>query len=246
MERLYRGGSNTVDKQHFTLLYSRARDAAFTSRNIRSGWSKAGLFPFNPERVLAGLTKPTLARRPASPSRPVQELPVSDDDIVPQTPTTSTSLCTLRNQLERSLDVFDESSRLYVYKIANAAEKAFADRAILFDENWSLTEQNNEKTMRQSIKRNIVAKSKIMSYKDIMEAKDKREQKEQRGPAKADRESERRTPYSKVSTAKRARTQDMESATREFKSKGLVKYCSVLEISSKFYDETSQGYTIDR
>ena len=69
VERLYRGGSNTVGKQHFTLLYSRARDAAFTSRNIRSGWSNAGLFPFNPERVLAGLTKPTLARRPASPSR---------------------------------------------------------------------------------------------------------------------------------------------------------------------------------
>ena len=94
--------------------------------------------------------------------------------------------------------------------------------------------------MRESIKRNIVGKAKIMSYKDIVEAKDKREQKEQRGSAKQHKECEHRAPYSKVLTAKRARTQEVESAAREFESVGLVKYCSVLEFSSKFCDETSR------
>jgi DDE superfamily endonuclease len=37
VERLYREGANTVGKQHFTSLYSRARDQVFTSRNILSG-----------------------------------------------------------------------------------------------------------------------------------------------------------------------------------------------------------------
>lgn len=37
VEKLYRGGANTVGKQHFTLLYSRAREQALTSRNIKSG-----------------------------------------------------------------------------------------------------------------------------------------------------------------------------------------------------------------
>jgi hypothetical protein len=51
VENLYRGGANTVGKQHFPLLYSRARDQAFTPRNIQAAWCKAGLHPFNPNRV---------------------------------------------------------------------------------------------------------------------------------------------------------------------------------------------------
>jgi hypothetical protein len=57
-EQLFRGGSNMIGKQHFTLLYERARNVAFTPRNIRSGWTKAGLFPFYPERVLSDVPKP--------------------------------------------------------------------------------------------------------------------------------------------------------------------------------------------
>jgi hypothetical protein len=43
-EQLWRGGANTVGKEHFTALYSCARKEALTPRNIRVGWSKAGLF----------------------------------------------------------------------------------------------------------------------------------------------------------------------------------------------------------
>ena len=56
-EELYRGGANTVGKQHFTFLYSQAWCATFTSRNIKSGWAKAGLYPFNPDRVLQDIQK---------------------------------------------------------------------------------------------------------------------------------------------------------------------------------------------
>ncbi|KAF2176638.1 DDE-domain-containing protein [Zopfia rhizophila CBS 207.26] len=52
VERLYRVGANTVGKEHFTSLYSPTREKALTSRNIKAGWIKAGLFPFNTDRVL--------------------------------------------------------------------------------------------------------------------------------------------------------------------------------------------------
>lgn len=39
----------------------------------------------------------------------------------------------------------DGSCRLYIQKLANAAENAFADQAILLDENLPLFGQNNEK-----------------------------------------------------------------------------------------------------
>jgi hypothetical protein len=58
VEELYRGGANTVGKLYFTFLYSQARCAAFTSRNIKSIWAKAGLYPWNPDRVLRDIQKP--------------------------------------------------------------------------------------------------------------------------------------------------------------------------------------------
>jgi hypothetical protein len=60
VERLYRGGFSMIGKQHFTLLYDRARRKALSPRNIISGWSKAGLRPFNPDRVLKDIQKPEL------------------------------------------------------------------------------------------------------------------------------------------------------------------------------------------
>jgi hypothetical protein len=74
VEQLYRGGANTVGKQHFTLLYSRARSLAFTSRNIKSGWSKTGLYPFNPDRVLKEIQRPQvdeIVPQTANPTRPI-------------------------------------------------------------------------------------------------------------------------------------------------------------------------------
>ena len=69
VEQLQRGGANTVNKEHFVLLYGQAREAAVTTRNIRSGWSKAGLFPFNPSRVLDGMSAP-VHDHPAPPPPP--------------------------------------------------------------------------------------------------------------------------------------------------------------------------------
>jgi hypothetical protein len=57
VERLERGGVGTIGKEHFAMLYCHARQIALTSRNIRAGWAKAGLFPFCPERVLRDLPR---------------------------------------------------------------------------------------------------------------------------------------------------------------------------------------------
>jgi hypothetical protein len=52
VEQACRAGVGIIGKPHFTYLYDRARKEAFTPRNIRSAWSKSGLFPFDPSRVL--------------------------------------------------------------------------------------------------------------------------------------------------------------------------------------------------
>ena len=46
-------GICSMSKRHFWSLFKPAFDAAFTSKNIESGWRKTGLFPFNPEVILS-------------------------------------------------------------------------------------------------------------------------------------------------------------------------------------------------
>lgn len=95
VEQLYRGGANTVGKQHFTLLYGRAREAAFTFRNIKSGWSKTGLYPFNPDVVLKDIQKPP-PKLNTSPIINTQINPQGPNDLLP-TPVTSENLSLLRD-----------------------------------------------------------------------------------------------------------------------------------------------------
>jgi len=133
-ERLFQGGANTVGKQHFTSLYSPAREKAFTKRNITAAWAACGLFPLNPDRVLRVTPKP-----PAQ-STVADEIRVGSchQDEVPQTPVTPVSaegLASLHNLIKQDAYTLNGTStqRLerHVQKLVDAAEISFAERALL-------------------------------------------------------------------------------------------------------------------
>jgi hypothetical protein len=86
VDRLKRGGVNIIGKQHFTALFSLAREKAFILKNIKASFATSGLFPLNLERVLKDMTKPLTN---VDISR-VEEVDVGSrlQDIVPQTPMT--------------------------------------------------------------------------------------------------------------------------------------------------------------
>jgi hypothetical protein len=89
------------------------------------------------------------------------------------TPVTWESWTCLRTKIEQG-STLDSPTKHHFQKLANATEKAFADRTILLDENRLLFEQNNEKTTRQSVKSTIPGNARIMTYDDIVEAEQKR------------------------------------------------------------------------
>jgi hypothetical protein len=181
--RLFRGGANTVGKQHFTSLYSPAREKAFTKRNITAGWAACGLFPFNPDRVLRVTPKP-----PAQLTLPrADEIKVGSchQDEVPQTPVTPVSaegLASLQNLIKQDAYSLNETStkRLerHVQKLANAAQISFAERALLHDQNQTLTRMNNEAKVRRSTRSVVLGKAKVMSFEDIEVARAARAVKE--------------------------------------------------------------------
>ena len=80
---------NTIGKQHFTSLFSPAKEKAFTPKNIKAGFAASGLFLFNPDRVLRHMPKP-----PADLTVPkANEIKVGScpQDVVLQTPMTPVS-----------------------------------------------------------------------------------------------------------------------------------------------------------
>ncbi|PQE29011.1 hypothetical protein CJF30_00004068 [Rutstroemia sp. NJR-2017a BBW] len=182
-DRLFRGGANTVGKQHFTSLYSPAREKALTKRNIMKAWAACGLFPFNPDRVLRVTPKP-----PAQSTVPrADEIKVGSchQDEVPQTPVTPVSaegLASLHNLIKQDAYRLDGTStqRLerHVQKLANAAQISFAERALLYDQNQMLTRMNNEAKVRRSTRSIVLGKAKVMSFEDIEVARAARAVKE--------------------------------------------------------------------
>jgi hypothetical protein len=49
---MYRAGVKMIGKPHFTQLYDCAGKCAFTERNIRSGYRKTSLYPYDLNIVL--------------------------------------------------------------------------------------------------------------------------------------------------------------------------------------------------
>jgi hypothetical protein len=226
VERLYRGGADTVGKQHFTSLYGPARERSFTPRNIKAGWSAAGLQPFNPDRVLRGIQKPL--GEVYVPQKGEVKMEACQPQVL-QTPVTAEALTSLRSLIEQGSHMLDESSRHYVQKLANAAERAFADRALLLDENLNLFKRNNERECRQLTRSTVVGKAKVMSYEDIVEAQAKRDAKEA-AVVKGKRGRKRKASAPEVVQAKRVRKSELEVAEEEIEALEFGNQCSVLQL----------------
>jgi len=220
-EQLFRGGSNMIGKQHFTLLYERARNVAFTPRNIRSGWTKTGVFPLNPERVLSDIPKPQVEED----IQRTTNMPIDPSSDVLQTPVTWKGFTGLRTKIGHDPALATPTQRQF-QKLANVTKTLFADRAILLDENKLLFHQNNKKTIRQLVQSTIIDNAKIMIYDNIVRAEQKRAAKVSAKDVKRDG---RCSQGSKSDGKKRSRVNKLEVDKRKIEASRLEKYCSVLQ-----------------
>jgi DDE superfamily endonuclease len=226
VERLYRGGANTVGKQHTTRLYSRSRDAAFTARNIRAGWVKTGLHPFNPDRVLQEIQKPPTEESLVHVKNVASGL-LSPHSLLP-TPVNAEGFETVRKELEQASQHLDAAGKHRLQKLANAGERAIADRVLLVEENRILFDQNNEKMSRSSTKSTVVGTARIMSYDDIMEAQRKREAKKP-GASRAFKRNQKHSNLETLEEIERCRMTEVEKGNHEIENLGLRDFYSVLQ-----------------
>jgi predicted Fe-Mo cluster-binding NifX family protein len=190
VEILERGGVNTIDKQHFTALYSPAREKAFTSKNIKAGFAATGLFPFNPDRVLRGVPKPPPELTiPSAIEATVEACPQDTVLCTPVTPVSEAALISLQDRILKCDahaldDVSKENLNKHIQKITKAARVCLAKSAIQNDQIRFLLKINNEAKVRRSTKSEILGRAKVMSFEDLEEARSKRAQKEDAKNAK--------------------------------------------------------------
>ncbi|KAH7065083.1 hypothetical protein B0J12DRAFT_693463 [Macrophomina phaseolina] len=114
-------------------------------------------------------------------------------------------------------------------KLANAAQKSFAECSLLLDENRVLFEQNNESNCRKSARSTKVGEAKVMSYAEIVEAQAKRDAKEATA-RNGKRGRKRKGSAPMLVEAKRTRRSEVEVAEDEIKAMGLGDYCSILSL----------------
>ena len=183
VERLEHGGIGTVGKEHFTYLYHPARECALTPRNIRSGWAKAGLYPFNPARVVKDLPDHSAELLVQTAAEMCPESSSQRD--VPQTPVTPISaeaVSALHNLIKEDVHSLDAASQQRLHrrleKLTNATQLSFAEGALLQEHNNFLTTDNNEAKTRRATKTSIVGKGRVMSYEDLEKARTERSVKE--------------------------------------------------------------------
>jgi hypothetical protein len=187
------------------------------SRNVLSGWSKTGLFPFNPDRVLRAIQPPL----PAPLQVEAALAPCSSSGEPLQTPTTAEGLRLLCGKVAKETHGLDNDRKILLQHLAHAAEKAFADRSLLSNENGQLWLQNNEKRSRKKQSRKV-GNARIMSYEDIIEAQKRQDEK------KTARTQKRKSPSTTARQSKRVCSDELRKAKGEIERWGLESYCSVI------------------
>lgn len=150
------------------------------------------MFPFNPNRVLRDIQKPST--KLTVPKVDKDKVEFYPQDEVLQTPVTAEALTSLHSLIEQDTHALNERSKQRLQKFANAAQIPFTERALLADKNRLLFKQNNEAKVRRSTKSTIIGKTKVKSYGNIENARAKRAAKEDTTAGKGTRGRKRKSP----------------------------------------------------
>lgn len=190
VERLERGGVNTIGKEHFTSLFSPARKKAFTLKNIIAGFAASGLFPFNPDRVLRSMPKPVVDLSVPRVDKVTARM--FSQNEVPQTlvtPVSTEGLMSLHNLIIKqdacTLDkIRRQNLQRHLQKYAKAAQVSFAKGALQQNYIQLLLKINDEAKVRRSTKPPILGRAKVIGYDELKEAREKRAEAEAAAKAK--------------------------------------------------------------
>ena len=121
-------GISRVHKAEWLTAYIKTRITAFSAANIHSSWTTAGLFPFNPSKVLDRCIKPLDTPTTNRSSTPNNMLPF-ENPLLTSSPANVTVLRNANmalNTLITTNQPLPTPARKYVVKLTKSSERLFA------------------------------------------------------------------------------------------------------------------------
>lgn len=146
-------GVNHVDKAEFLPAFKQARFEAFSERNIRSGFTAAGLVPLDPDRVLS-----TLQIRPYTPP----EAPIQQAQWHPETPHNLAQLehqaKAIKTYLQRRSKSPPSPTDAAINQLVKGCQMAMHGAVLLADENEKLRAMNERQKRKRAVKKKRISK----------------------------------------------------------------------------------------
>ena len=114
-----------IQKVEWLSAYVRARTKAFSSSNIISAFSAAGIYPYYPTKVIRRLSEIENNQLPSSESDPGDPLPL-DPSLLPSSPIDVATFQTAKTALSQYMDedpAFDTPVKIFVNRLAKSSER---------------------------------------------------------------------------------------------------------------------------
>ncbi len=140
-------GVAVLNRSVFTLLYIQARQQAFTERNIRAGWRRAGIWPINKQRLLNDPEIKNFGRTtPEYQPAPVKEGP----NHLYSTPKKANEIRELKAQIEAKVTPRTQRA---VRKLSHAAIQEYTGAQLLQNELNDVRGQIHHQEVKKRSKR---------------------------------------------------------------------------------------------
>jgi hypothetical protein len=143
-EHTHLGVDYSVDKTDFITFYQKAKQSVGRPEVINSCWKKAGLFPINPELVLAKLPTKPLNERPLTPPEQIAMLIAQQKPGVIETPANSGDIQNMINNLRGDY----VQGLVAISKLAKAATLAYTEAFIARKTNEDIIVAQQRKKQR--------------------------------------------------------------------------------------------------
>jgi hypothetical protein len=159
LDRYIRTGILRIQKIKWLEAFTTSRSQAFTIRNILSGWSGTGLYPFNPGKVLRRV--PILAsneppiRLPTPPSHTPLENPDLNSSPLESSAMNAANTHIKHRARNRTAD-FDTPVRKHVIRMATALNRSLAKNRVQAAQLSDLQRLVTTRKQRQSGKHNVL------------------------------------------------------------------------------------------
>ena len=205
-------GVARLQKVEWTSAFVQAHQEVFNIQNIQSAFLGAGIFPFNPEKILSHLTLPA-----TTPSHQLRESTPTTDTLFNQSVLTSSPIDgnavhlanVALNALVDSGELFNTPAKRYIKCLSRSSERLRAANSILQKQNEDMHQVLSQRKERLSGKRMVIKGQHLLS---VIEMRD--------GVLKAQE-------------ATRKRKAVMEKTSRKRK-------CKAIEESSEDYESHSE------